>query len=59
MVAGGVGIGGSLYIGGGITATGSITPGAWANGSAPKSYIGTSAPTGASFPASGSIWFVV
>jgi hypothetical protein len=59
VVAGGVGIGGSLYIGGGITATASIVPGAWANGAAPKSYISTSAPALANFPTSGSIWFVV
>jgi len=59
VVAGGVGIGGSLYIGGGITATASIVPSAWANGAAPKSYISTSAPTLANFPISGSIWFVV
>lgn len=60
VVAGGVGIGGSLYIGGGITATASIAPGAWANGSAPRSYISTSAPASvSSFPTAGSIWFVV
>jgi hypothetical protein len=60
VVAGGVGIGGSLYIGGGITATASIAPGGWTNGAAPRSYISTVAPAaGASFPTAGSIWFVV
>ncbi|NBR23876.1 MAG: hypothetical protein EBU08_08935 [Micrococcales bacterium] len=60
VVAGGVGIGGSLYIGGGITATASIAPGGWTNGAAPRSYISTSAPASVtSFPTAGSIWFVV
>lgn len=44
---------------GAITATTTITPGAWANGSAPKSYISTAAPAVGDFPISGSIWFVV
>jgi hypothetical protein len=44
---------------GAITATTTITPGDWTNGSAPKSYIGTAAPILANFPVSGSIWFVV
>jgi hypothetical protein len=60
VVAGGVGIGGSLYIGGGITAAASIAPGGWTNGAAPRSYISTSAPAStSSFPTAGSIWFVV
>jgi hypothetical protein len=60
VVAGGVGIGGSLYIGGGITAAASIVPSTWANGAVPRSYISTVAPAaGASFPTAGSIWFVV
>ena len=57
-VAGGLGVAGALYAGG-ITATTTITPGAWANGSAPKSYISTAVPAVGDFPISGSIWFVV
>ena len=50
---------GTLANTGAITATTTITPGAWANGSAPKSYISTAVPAVGDFPISGSIWFVV
>ena len=49
----------SFYGIGAMYNSGTITPGDWTNGSAPKSYIGTAAPVFANFPISGSIWFVV
>jgi hypothetical protein len=50
---------GKIYTNGTIQGTSTMTPGAWVNGAAPKSYIGTAAPILANFPISGSIWFVV
>jgi hypothetical protein len=51
---------GAMYNSGLIQSGSNITPGAWANGSSPRSYISTVAPAaGASFPTAGSIWFVV
>ena len=50
----------SFYGIGAMYNSGTITPGAWASGSAPRSYISTSAPASvSSFPTAGSIWFVV
>jgi hypothetical protein len=49
----------AFYGNGGITATGSITPGTCPNGSAAKSYILTTAPTTTSMPVSGSVAYIV
>ena len=46
-------------IGNAIWTVGSVTPNAWANGSAAKSYILTAAPTTTSMPISGSVAYIV